>query len=97
MSARPFSTPAAACSESCSIAASSANVASAARAASWSPLASARRKPVGRARERGSLLDGAPEDRVDVGRRRPVHARDLHEAAERDHPDAVLDPVAACA
>ena len=48
---------------------------------------------VGLAGERRRLLDRAAEDGVDVARRGPVHARDLHEAAERDHPDPVLDPV----
>ena len=50
-------------------------------------------EPAGRAAERRRLLECAAEARVDVDRRRAVHARDLHEAAERDRPDPVLDPV----
>ena len=41
----------------------------------------------------GRSLERAPEVHVDVARRRPVHPRDLHVAAERDRADAVLDPV----
>jgi hypothetical protein len=40
------------------------------------------------------LVQRRREVHVQVGRRRPVHARDLHVAAERDHAEAVLDPVA---
>ena len=47
----------------------------------------------------GPLREGRSSTRsaeggVDVGRRRAVHAGDLHEAAERDRTDAVLDPAA---
>jgi hypothetical protein len=40
------------------------------------------------------LVQRRPEMHVQVGRRRPVHPGDLHVAAERDHAEAVLDPVA---
>ena len=39
------------------------------------------------------LVERGAEVQVDVGRRRPVHPGDLHVAAERDHPEPVLDAV----
>src|SRR5581483_3448186 len=41
------------------------------------------------------LADGGARERVDVASGGTVHPGDPDEAAERDHPDAVLDPVAA--
>ena len=43
--------------------------------------------------QRRRLLDRTAEVDVEVARGGPVHARDLHVAAERDRSDAVLDPV----
>ncbi len=40
------------------------------------------------------LVQRRAEVHVEVGRRRPVHPRDLHVAAERNRADAVLDPFA---
>ena len=42
----------------------------------------------------GCLVQRAPEVRVQVGRRGPVHPGDLHVATERDRSDAVLDAAA---
>ena len=67
---------------------------SAASAAASSPESSARFSRCTGAGELGALLERAAEVHVDVRRRRPVHPGDLHVAAERDHADAVLDPVA---
>ena len=63
-----------------------------ARRRSRSPRAAARSSSTGR-RSDGLLLDRSAEVHVEVARRRAVHARDLHVAAERDRADAVLDPV----
>ena len=63
---------------------------SAARAASSSrPIASSRRSIAG-AVAHGRCCESA----VQVARRRPVHAGDLHVAAERDRADPVLDAAA---
>src|SRR5947207_3109184 len=51
--------------------------------------------PLHRRDELGSLLERTAEVDVDVRRRRTVHPRDLHVAAERDRADAVLDALAA--
>ena len=48
---------------------------------------------LGRPDQLGRLMERPAEVRVDVGRRRPVHPRDLHVAPERDRADPVLDPV----
>ena len=40
------------------------------------------------------LFERRPEEGAQVRRRRPVHSRDLHVAAERDRADAVLDALA---
>src|SRR4029077_18201251 len=50
-------------------------------------------QPLNRAGELGVLAQHTPEVRVGVARRRTVHARNLHVAAERDRANAVLDPV----
>ena len=47
-----------------------------------------------RALERRGLPERPADTHVDVRRRRAVHSGDLHEAAERDRSDAVLDAVA---
>src|SRR5207244_6280733 len=39
------------------------------------------------------LLRRRPEEHVEIRRRRTVHPRDLHVAAERDRTDPVLDPL----
>ena len=51
--------------------------------------AQARRRPL----EPRRLRENAPKPHVDVPGRGTVHPGDLHEAAERDRADAVLDPV----
>ena len=51
-------------------------------------------QPAGLSGETRRLLDCPAEHGVDIGGRGPMHTGNLHEAAERDHPDAVLDPVA---
>ena len=63
------------------------------RAASSSPLSSAASSAVELGRER--LLILGLEARAQVARRGPVHAGDLHVAAERDRADPVLDAAAA--
>ena len=50
-----------------------------------------------RALERRGLPERPADSHVDVRRRRAVHSGDLHEAAERDRSDAVLDAVAGVA
>ena len=50
-------------------------------------------EPARCAGERRRLGERPSETRVDVHRRRPVHAGDLHEAAQRDRAEPVLDPV----
>src|SRR5262245_30564286 len=39
------------------------------------------------------LIQRGPEVHIQIGRRRPVHPRDLHVAAEGDRAEPVLDPV----
>ncbi len=51
-------------------------------------------EPRGGSLEGRHVAENAPEPHVDVTGVRAVHPRDLHEAAERDGADAVLDPVA---
>ena len=50
--------------------------------------------PIQRAAERRRVLDRVREPPLRVVRNRPVHAGDGHEAAQRDRPQPVLDPVA---
>ena len=48
---------------------------------------------LGRADELGRIVDGAAEERVDVGRLRPSHAGDGHVAPEGDRTERVVDVV----
>ncbi len=93
MSVTPFSTPRVAWSES--VCGGGELRERGERSARRIVVADAERPPqaVRRARELGRLLDRVAERVIDVGGRRPVHTGNLHEPTERDHPDAVLDPV----
>ena len=92
MSSRPRSAARAACSESCSSATNSRSASSASRGGVVVSFRQRAAQAAHRAAQRGMLLERPAEGSVDVGRRRPVHAGDLHEATERDRADAVLDP-----
>ena len=59
------------------------------------PLGQDGLEALGGVRHLAGLLRRTAEVHVHVGRRRAVHPRDLHVAAERDRADAVLDALAA--